>query len=357
MNVFNQAIAASLKDQQYLFFLISVFIICGVLKENNLFLDVFKLITHKVKSKKLVLALISLISGILPIAGRVTVSAGVLSLIAPDEHKSHGTGREKYGIIDYLATHHYYLWSPLEKTVILPMAALGITWGQFIGYTLPLLVISLIYTCWYIGMKVDESEISIDLSNNEPINWVRLVYGFLPFVFAVASLLIFDKTAAWIFLGLGVYYLVITKTYSLKKIFGYVNWWLVLFLAFVIILGKITGGYSKQIEVFIKTATWADPKTLVGIMALSSFAFTASWIMGSSGKFAGILALLVTIFGPHYLVWFFVCEFAGYNFSPMHKCVPIGKMYFKTPLGTYANALTVWMLLLLAYAGITTFAM
>jgi hypothetical protein len=357
MEIIWKAFEASLKDQTYLLFLISVFIISGVLKDHDLFLDVFKLITKKVKSKKFVLALISLVSGVLPISGRVTVSAGVLALIAPGDNKCHKPGREKYGIIDYLATHHYYLWSPLEKTVILPMVALGLSWSQFMAYTLPLLVISLAYTCWYIGLKVEESEISIDLKNNEPINWGRLAYGFLPFISSIAALLIFEKSAPWIFSALAIYYLTITKPWSIEKINSYINWSLVGFLGLIIVLGKITGSYSKEIEGFIKTSNWADPKTFVGILAISSLAFTASWIMGSSGKFAGILALLVTIFGPHYLVWFFVVEFAGYNFSPMHKCVPIGKMYFKTPIGTYANALATWMFLLLSFAGITTFAM
>ncbi len=67
---------------------------------------------------------VSAIGGILPIEGRVTVSAGVLDTMCSNH--SHNHGREKMGIVDYLGNHHYYLWSPLEKTVILPIAAFGL---------------------------------------------------------------------------------------------------------------------------------------------------------------------------------------------------------------------------------------
>ena len=60
----------------------------------------------------------SLLGGILPIPGRVALSAPLLDAIAPPDKKK----RSAFGVIDYLSTHHYYWWSPLEKTVVLPMA-------------------------------------------------------------------------------------------------------------------------------------------------------------------------------------------------------------------------------------------
>ncbi|MFA6170894.1 MAG: hypothetical protein WCW77_01480 [Patescibacteria group bacterium] len=349
-------IKSSFPDQHYLLFLIGVMVIAGVLKEKNYLLDIFRIIISRLKNKKMVLALISLIGGILPISGRVVVSAGLLSTIAPKgETARDETARQKYGIIDYLSTHHYYLWSPLEKTVILPMAALGLSWAGFMKYTLPLLVISLAYVLWYISFKIEEDEIEIAVSP-EKVNWKRLVYGFLPFAGAVASAFFFERGSSFIMLGAAAYYIFLSRT-SFKKAFSYINWPLVLLLGLIIVLAKFTGGYSKEIEEFIKSSSWLNLTTVTGVLALSSFAFIASWFMGSSGKFAGILAILVTIFGPQYLVWFFVLEFAGYNLSPMHKCVPIGKSYFHTPLATYMTVLTTWMLLLLGYAYFYTFVL
>jgi molecular chaperone DnaK len=68
-------------------------------------------------------------------------------------------------IIDYLSTHHYYWWSPLEKTIVLPMAALGITYGQMLSYTFVPLIICLAYTWWFIFTKVDARSVVPDLSN------------------------------------------------------------------------------------------------------------------------------------------------------------------------------------------------
>ena len=75
--------------------------------------------------------LTSILGGVLPIPGRVALSAPLLDAIAPPDKKK----RSAFGIIDYLSTHHYYWWSPLEKTIILPMAALGITYREMLSYT------------------------------------------------------------------------------------------------------------------------------------------------------------------------------------------------------------------------------
>ena len=109
-------------------------------------MDIFSLLEQKVKSKKMVVFLVSLFGGILPIPGRVALSASMLNSIAPVDNKK----RKKFGIIDYLATHHYYLWSPLEKTVIIPMAVLGLTYAKFMAYIWPLLLITCLYITYYI---------------------------------------------------------------------------------------------------------------------------------------------------------------------------------------------------------------
>ena len=86
--------------------------IAGLIKEKNLFAGAYAYIQKVFKSKRVIVALMSAFTGILPVSGRVTISAGMLDTIAPPK----GTkGREKFGIIDYLSTHHYYVWSPLEK--------------------------------------------------------------------------------------------------------------------------------------------------------------------------------------------------------------------------------------------------
>ena len=125
-----------IKNQWYLFYLAGIMVVAGYAKHYNWFFPIYQFVVNRVQSKRAVVAMISALTGILPIPGRVSVSAGVLDTISSDDPKS----RQKLGMIDYLSTHHYYLWSPLEKTIILPMAAFGLTYWAMLSYMWPLLV-------------------------------------------------------------------------------------------------------------------------------------------------------------------------------------------------------------------------
>ena len=150
-----------LKDISYLWMIFFIMISAGLAKEHQLFAPAFAYVKNTFRSNRFVVALLSAIGGILPIEGRVTVSAGLLDTVAPKE----GQGREKLGIVDYLATHHYYLWSPLEKTVILPIAAFGLSYVAWLGLIAPLLVVSLAFIGWYIWKQIHEDEVAISPGN------------------------------------------------------------------------------------------------------------------------------------------------------------------------------------------------
>ena len=122
-------LAVLLKDISYLWMIVFIMISAGLAKEYQLFAPAYAYVRNVFRSNKFVLVILSAIGGILPIEGRVTVSAGLLDTVAP----KCGHGREKMGIVDYLSTHHYYMWSPLEKTVVIPIAAFGLTYGAWLG--------------------------------------------------------------------------------------------------------------------------------------------------------------------------------------------------------------------------------
>ena len=154
-------------NQQYLLLLATVMGLSFWAKKTQIFLPVYKFIADRVKSKRAVVALISLISGVLPVNGRASISAGALDTVAPNNEK-----RKVFGIIDYLSTHHYYFWSPLEATVILPMAALSISYGQFMGRIWPLLATALIVIFYYIFKVVKEDEVEINIKKSlTPTTW------------------------------------------------------------------------------------------------------------------------------------------------------------------------------------------
>ena len=292
-----------LNNQWYLLYLSVIMITAGYAKDQRWFAPAYIWIVNNTKSKRAVVALISGITGVLPITGRVAVSAGFLDTIAPKDKEK----RKVYGVIDYLSTHHYYLWSPIEKSVIIPMAALGISYWTFLGYMLPLLVVMFGVIGYYIFsvLKEDDVEINVDGFN-------------------------------------------VGEKYLEKNPLKYINLNTIVLLAGIIILGNITKEYTNEIQMFIENNT-------ASLIHVSLISFLGSLFLGSSSRFAAITAIAVTIYGVEYLPWFFAIDYAGYMLSPTHKCLSIGKMYFGTSLKEYYKSIIILCSSIIAMAAVITF--
>ena len=336
-----------IKDISYLWMIFFIMISAGLAKEYSLFAPAFAYVRNTFRSNKFVVVLLSAIGGVLPIEGRVTVSAGLLDTVAPKE----GKGREKLGIVDYLSTHHYYMWSPLEKTVILPIAAFGLTYTAWLGLIAPLLLVSIAFITWYIWSQVHNEEIHITPGNFKLSSVLRNV---LP-MFVAIGFYIYNKD--WMigcFGFLTLYYIVITQQWNIKKLLSYIRWDVLVWVGLVIILGNYFKSQDAAFQTMLKTSV-LDPHTMWGMIGISILGFIVSFLMGSSGKFVAIAVIMSQVFGHEYFLWFFAIDFAGYLLSPTHKCVMVGHKYFNTPLKTYYKALGAWGLLLLVTAGIFTF--
>lgn len=338
-----------LKDISYLWMIFFIMITAGLAKEYALFAPAFAYVRNTFRSNKFVVVLLSAIGGILPIEGRVTVSAGLLDTVAPKD----GPGREKLGIVDYLSTHHYYMWSPLEKTVILPIAAFGLSYGAFIGLVAPLLIASLLFISIYIWTQVRDEDLTITPGTFKLSSVLRNV---LPMFIALGTYIGLggEGHVFAIFGLLTLYYVIITQQWSPKKLLGYIRWDVIAWVGAVIILGNYFKSYNGEFLTMIK-GVGLDPHTFVGMLAISVIGFVVSFLMGSSGKFIAVAVLMAQVFGVEYFIWFFAIDFAGYLLSPTHKCVMIGNRYFGTPVSTYYKALGIWALLLLAVSATITF--
>jgi hypothetical protein len=335
-----------LKNISYLWMIFFIMISAGLAKEYKLFAPAFAYVRNTFRSNKFVVVLLSAIGGVLPIEGRVTVSAGLLDTVAPKS----GQGREKLGIVDYLATHHYYLWSPLEKTVILPIAAFGITYGAWLGLIAPLLVVTVLYISWYIWYQIHEDEVAITPGN---FKLSAVLRNTVPMFVAIGA---YVAGASYIlcFGLLTLYYIIITQQWNIKKLMSFVKWDLLVIVGVVIMLGNYLKSQEAMYQGWIQNSM-LDPATFVGMLILSAIGFAASFLMGSSGKFVAFAVLMAQIFGAQYFLWFFAVDYAAYLLSPTHKCVMIGNRYFGTPLKTYYTALASWGVLLLVAAGLLTF--
>ena len=336
-----------LKDIQYLWMIVFIMISAGLAKEYQLFAPAYAYVRNVFRSNKFVLVILSAIGGILPIEGRVTVSAGLLDTVAPKS----GHGREKMGIVDYLSTHHYYMWSPLEKTVIIPIAAFGLTYGAWLGMIWPLLVASLLFIAWYIWYKVKDEDIAIKPGN---FKLSAVMRSSLP-MFAAIGAYIYTDNYILCFGLLALYYVIITQQWNFKKLLGYINWEVIITVAIVIMLGNYFKSEQAYFAQVIKD-TVVDPGSPIGMLIISALGFGFSFLMGSSSRFIALAVLMAQLFGIEYFLWFFAVDYAGYLLSPTHKCVMIGNRYFGTPYSTYYTALGMWVAILFAVAGTITFA-
>ncbi len=257
-------------------FVAAIMFLTNLVNAKGYFVPFYKFLERKIKSKRLLITLISAVSGVLPVPGRVIISAGALDTLAPDDDR-----KKKYGIINYLSTHHYYLWSPLEATVLIPLSVLGISYLYFLSIVAPLLITIIGITLYYIFYVLKEEDVIIN----------KIEYK---------------------------------KDRAVKNI----KWDVVVLTALVIIIGNGIKMYSDTIVSFFMSFNSS-------VFFASLIAFITSFILGSSSKFAGITTLLVTIFGLNYLPLFLALGYSGYLISPMHKCLVITKSYFNLSMELY----------------------
>ena len=335
------------KGQEYLLFIVFIMMAAGLIKEHNLFASAYAYIQKVFKSKRIIVALMSALTGILPVSGRVTISAGILDTLAPPKGQP---GREKFGIIDYLSTHHYYVWSPLEKTILIPMAALGIGYGAVLYQLLPLLVVSLGLVFWYIATQVKEDDIVLN-TNAGHFKISQIMRNVFPFLAAI-GVAIGGLHPAIAFGLLLVYYMILTMTWDFNKLLSYVDWKLIAWVAVIIVVANVTRSNTEEVKSFLE-ATAFDIETISGFLIISALSLGSSFLFGSSSRFAAITTILTLVYGVEYFVWFFALDYVGYLVSPAHKCMAIGKLYFGTPWKRYANALGLWAVLLVGAGGIT----
>jgi len=331
----------------FLPYIIGIMIVGGLVKQYGVLNEVFVALRKTFKSNRLVVAATALAGGVLPIEGRVVMSAPLLDSISSDKSQS----RSKFGIVDYLSTHHYYWWSPLEKTVVLPMAALGISYTTLMSHTIIPLAIVLTFAGVYIFKYVKETDVEI-VEETRSFSWNRLLKGWAPIVATMWFLVCYGDPdypylfALW-FGGLATYYSYICNDWKWGR---YINWKFAGLAAIVLVLA---GAFSELKEPVLEYLKITSAQGSVALVAVSVIGFLASFAMGSSGKYAGMATLLAQAFGVGYLTWFLCIEYAGYIISPMHKCLLIGQQYFGTPIRTYYKVLGMLIAALVGYGALT----
>jgi hypothetical protein len=320
-----------LNGQQALLVLLSAFIIVGIFKTQGLFIPVFTLVSNKLKSKRIGLLCVSLISGILPVEGRSSVSAPILDSLVCTGKDSCSTNhsRAKMGVLDYLATHHYYLWSPLEKSVIILMAGLGLTYSQLLAYTIWPLLAYLVYLIYVIFIYIKEDDVVLIKPNKSPT--LSDFFQVVPFLTGLILSMFFPPYI--VFPIITVYY-ILTNSTNVKEVLSFIKWDTLALVAGIIILSNILKSNSKEISDFFLVTFTGLPSTGVLILGIAG-GFAVSIALGSSSKYAGVCVALTLLFGIKYFPIILMAEYAGYLLSPVHKCGAISASYFKTKAGDF----------------------
>lgn len=308
--------------QENLLILLSAFIIGGIFKSKVLFLPAFNLLVNNIKSKRMSLMAISLLSGILPIEGRVSVSAPILDSLTCDK-KSHTRG--KIGILDFIATHHYYLWSPLEKSVIMLMAGLSLTYGQLLSYTIWPLIVYLLYLTFIVFVYIKEDEIPSNIKTDS--TFVDIL-PLLPFIAGIVLSIFYPPY--YIFPLVTIWYIANNKI-NMTQLWSYINWNSLTVVAVVIIMSNIVKSNSDFIVQFLQHDI-ANTGNIIIIISSIIGGAVSSFILGSSSKYAGICVVITLILGIEYFPIILMAEYVGYLLSPTHKCLVISASYFNTKI-------------------------
>lgn len=297
--------------------LILVFSVVGIsyicLKEDYL-VPITSSIRKIIKNDKIYLGISSAILGILPIPNRISIVCSSIDMVSNGE-KPKGLPQ-----LAYLSTHHYYLWSPMEKSVLISMAILSISYIQFISMLwMPILAYFIFYGIYVYSMDPEDLRIP-------HIDEMKFEYKpALIFIglFGISVWLAFFFKSSIIPFAVLLFILMIISRTGLIEILKNMNWKLISLVGSISILGTLLQHYLKTINIM-----QIIPEASVYL--LLAISFVMSFILGSSSRYSTIAASVSSVVGISWFPLFYIVDFCGYIISPIHKCALISVTYFKT---------------------------
>jgi hypothetical protein len=317
--------------QEFVLFLVIIMITTNIIKENMLMIDLLGVFGKYIKNTKIAVFLTSMFFGILPIPGRIVLGSSMINSLSKEKMSY------KIGVLEYLSTHHYYFWSPLEKTVIVPMSILGISYAYYISVVWPVILLSILFLAIYLWLFIKEEDINIKFPTQ--FLWKNIFLYVLPILIFIL-IIFFTEMLVLSSVGLLLYYSFMVKLSfeDLKRHINSINFKLIFLLMSTIVIGNIIKESGFNI---------VDQKLLISALIVS---FVYSFLLGSSSKYAMISALLISAFGLEYMLLFLVVDFAGYILSPTHKCFWVALSYYEIQVKKFVFVIVLWLSILLFYS-------
>jgi hypothetical protein len=315
-------------QELFLLTLISIMVIANVYKDRNVLDGTYNIIRRVITNDRMFICIMSTIYGILPVPGRIGIATGMF-----DTCTDKRSPRQDLGILAYIATHHYYLWSPLEKSVIIVIASAGITYVQFIQHMWLYIVLMIIMTLYYVFFVMTKPVvIEFKPTEKRSIEPLLLIGGI-----SICCLGFID--VKYFFPVYGLYTILKYRVWDAHK---RVEWSLILIAGVVIAISTIVKSHSESLLEILNNIT-----TQYGLHVALIASFFTAVLLGSSSKFAAVTSLMVSIYGVMYLPLFYIFDFCGYLLSPSHKCVHIGRLYFKTRVVAFYKVVGIITLVLM----------
>ena len=309
--------------QQYVLILLLVYWIVSIYKHNNI-LSSIQPTNSKAK-------LLMLLSGMLPIPGRIILCKSLMDGMTTRTDS-------RTGLASYICTHHYYLWSPMEKSVIVLIGGLSITYQQFIIYMLVPICVYMCYVVYYITtLKLKLVDTGTVTKRTSVVDLILLL------ICLIVSCYIPVITQS-----LALYLIYLTIKYKPPvKVYKSIDVKTLVFVSIVLMVGCIAKHNVAYIHEYMNNI-----KGDLYFAMLLSFVF--SFILGSSSKFAGLCLLMTIIYGIEYMVLFYVIDFSGYLLSPTHKCTLVAQSGCKTPRKAFYIKLTLICVCMIICTGLYT---
>lgn len=330
--------------------LIAGFVITGVFTSRYLHIQFYDFILTKAKTKRQSLLGICLISGLIPVTQRTSVTAPILdSVIVDDQDKefqrssknakfSPESNRGKMGILDYISDSLYYLLSPLDKGFLIIMMGLGLSYFQFMQYLIVPILFYVAFLLYIAVYYIGDNDINFISRNSFLYNRVDLikaspVFIAVPLSFFIPPVVVFSITALYYFLMYKVGF------DELKQFIRFRT--LVTLLLSAIIVEAIRAVIVPGVTVYtiFGISPFYNELTMLAMLYLSGM---VSYMTASRTVYACSVVFFTTVFGLHLLPMIFTISYAGYLLSSKLECVRISASYFQT------NMIEMYRIILLA---------
>ena len=295
-------------NQQYVLVLLLVFCIISIYKNYN--------ILGSVNPTPFKGKLIILLSGLLPVPGRIVLCKSLIDVMS-------GVSDKRTNLTAYISTHHYYFWSPLEKSVVILLGGLSITYVQFINHLLIPIIMYLGFMLYYI------CTLKLKIVSKHTENKVSGGFDILLLLLC----LIISCFADVIIVSLSCYLMYLLIKYKPGwKFLKDVDVSTLVYVSIILIISCVV----KHNIVYIHEYLNKVQGDLYLAMLLS---FIFSFMLGSSSKFSGLCLLMTIIYGLDYMCIFYVIDFSGYMLSPTHKCTLVAQSGCKSGRGYFYSRL------------------